>query len=150
MRSTGSKAIESKACRILLVDDDEGCRKVVASLLESFGHKVTAAESGSAALLLFSANPEYFDLVILDQEMPNLKGTEVAERLMGIRPNTPVMLFTGSGDDGWMRRARAIGVKEVVSKPLTIWNLLVAIDRTLPSRTVAAQNPCRKHLRLVV
>ena len=141
---------QPEAKSILLVDDDASCRKVLKALLESFGYTVTVASDGSTALVLFSTNPDYYDLVILDQEMPHMKGTAVAEQLMGIRPGAAIMLYTGSGDNGCVVTARAIGIREVILKPLTIWNLLAAIDGALESGVAPKKGLTRqRHLRLV-
>ena len=141
---------QPEAKRILLVDDDASCRKVLQTLLESFGYSVTVASDGDTALVLFSTNPDYYDLVILDQEMPHMKGTVVAEQFMGIRPAVAIMLYTGSGDDGCVMAARALGIREVILKPLTIWNLLTAIDGALESGVAPKKGLTRqRHLRLV-
>jgi DNA-binding response OmpR family regulator len=133
------------------VDDDAACRKVLQALLESFGYRVTIASDGSTALVLFSTNPDYYDLVILDQEMPTMSGTAVAQQLMSLRPAVAIMLYTGSGDNRRVMTARAIGIREVILKPLTIWNLLGAIDRTLGSEPTGTRGTSRqRHLRLVV
>jgi len=112
---------------------------------------VTLASDGSTALVLFSTNPDYYDLVILDQEMPTMSGTAVAQQLISLRPAAAIMLYTGSGDNRSVMTARAIGIREVVLKPLTIWNLLGAIDRTLESEPAATRDVSRqRHLRLVL
>lgn len=151
MNSSRPGTLQPEAKHILLVDDDAACRKVLQALLESFGYRVTLASDGSTALVLFSTNPDYYDLVILDQEMPTMSGTAVAQQLISLRPAAAIMLYTGSGDNRSVMTARAIGIREVVLKPLTIWNLLGAIDRTLESEPAATRDVSRqRHLRLVL
>jgi CheY-like chemotaxis protein len=150
MNTSRPGTLQPEAKHILLVDDDAACRKVLRALLESFGYRVTIASDGSTALVLFSTNPDYYDLVILDQEMPTMDGTAVAEQLVSLCPAVAIMLYTGSGDNRRVMAARAIGIREVVLKPLTIWNLLKAIDRVLESKTAATRGPSpQRHLRLV-
>jgi len=84
---------------ILVVDDDDGARTLVALALKRAGFEVVDASSGQAALDLVATTP--VSLVVLDMGMPGLSGTEVVEQLRA-RPETltlPVLLMTGSGDE---------------------------------------------------
>ncbi len=117
--------------RVLVVDDDEGCREFLKALLEFAGYQGTLSNTGFEAVRLFSTDPDYFDLVILDQEMPGLTGTEVARRLVSLRPAVSMLLYTGSPDDDLRNVARTIGIKEVVRKPLPGKELLRVIERIL-------------------
>jgi CheY-like chemotaxis protein len=76
---------------ILFVDDDEQIVNVVQQILERLGYHVAARTSSVEALEAFQAQPEKFDLVITDMTMPNMIGTELAKRLIDIRPDKNIV-----------------------------------------------------------
>jgi DNA-binding response OmpR family regulator len=78
---------------VLLVDDDELVRASIRTLLEKAGYVVHEAADGIAA---FAAFDDDISLVITDNQMPGLLGTELAKRLRRQRRNVPVILITGS------------------------------------------------------
>lgn len=81
---------------ILAVDDDPLILMNTAALLEDLGHHVIEANSAQEAFALFNEHPE-IDLVITDQAMPGMTGTQLASQIEQIRPNTPMILATGYG-----------------------------------------------------
>lgn len=96
--------------KILVVDDTEGIRNLLRSLLESAGFAVEEAENGVAALALLHA--KQFACVITDLEMPEMDGKALAERTKVLFPQIPVIMATGN-------RAAAEGapVFGIVGKP---------------------------------
>ncbi|HEX9199895.1 MAG TPA: response regulator [Acidobacteriaceae bacterium] len=78
---------------ILCVDDEEIPRKLRKLVLEKQGYEVVAAASGREALELLAAR--HFDLVLTDQMMPGMLGTELTGRIKAIRPSTPVVIISG-------------------------------------------------------
>lgn len=117
--------------RILFADDDIAFGTITKLLLECSGYEVRAVHSGSEALRAFLTSPAPFDLVILDQEMPDFKGTEVAEKLSTLRPGMPIVLYTACQDGDLATMARAVGIREVAAKSLTAEELLNVIARTV-------------------
>jgi two-component system, cell cycle sensor histidine kinase and response regulator CckA len=117
--------------RILFADDDLALGGITKLSLEHCGYEVRTVHSGFEALQAFSKSPRAFDLVILDQEMPDIKGTEVAARLSTLRPGMPILLYTGCQDGDLAVVARAVGIKEIAAKSLAIEELLCIIDRTV-------------------
>jgi len=83
--------------RILLVDDDELIRLSIGPMLATLGHEVHTAESGLEALDRLQAGLRV-DLVILDMNMPGMSGAEVLPRILGLRPEMPVLMATGYSD----------------------------------------------------
>lgn len=147
-RLAAMKTVHKQTKRILLVDDDADMREITRLLLEKYGHRVTAADCGSEALRVFSINPGYFDVVLLDQEMPDLKGTDIAPRLVGLRSNVPIVLYTGCVDEDLVEKARKAGIKEVATKPLPIDLLLEAIGRNSNGAPVGRRRTKRIESRL--
>lgn len=81
--------------RVLLADDEAGIRELTREVLEGEGFSVVEAPDGQAAVEAFEANPQGFDLAILDLVMPRLHGADVLERLQKLRPELPVLLISG-------------------------------------------------------
>jgi CheY-like chemotaxis protein len=79
--------------KLLCIDDDAGVRELYRVLFESYGYLVTVAESGHRGLGLFRSDK--FDGVVVDHEMPGLKGSEVAAVLKHTSPDTPVIMVSG-------------------------------------------------------
>ncbi len=123
--------MESAKKHILIADDDLALGGITRLSLEYSGYQVSAVHSGYEAVRAFSATPFSFDLVILDQEMPDLKGTEVAEKLNRLNPGQPILLYSGCEDEELPLMARAAGITEVAHKSLAIEELLCIIDKTL-------------------
>ena len=79
--------------RLLCVDDDAGVRELYRTLFGCHGYEVALAEDGNCALKLFHS--QKFDGVVVDHEMPGLKGSEVAALLKHESPATPVIMVSG-------------------------------------------------------
>ena len=117
--------------RILLVDDEVQLVRVMQQMLERLGYHVTARTSSVEALEAFCHQPEEFDLVITDQTMPNMTGAELAQEIMGIRSDIPVILFTGFSEVISEEKAKAMGIREYIMKPVITRDLAKAIRRVL-------------------
>lgn len=117
--------------RILLVDDEEQIILSARQMLEDLGYDVTSRTNSVEALELFVRQPDKFDLVMTDQAMPNMTGAELAKRLIGIRPETPIILFTGFSEVISEDKARAIGIREYVMKPVVMRDLAETIRKAL-------------------
>jgi CheY-like chemotaxis protein len=83
--------------KILVVDDDGLILMNTAALLEDLGHSVIEAGSGEEALALFAEHLD-IDLVVTDEAMPGMKGSQLAERVDELRPHIPLILATGYGE----------------------------------------------------
>ncbi len=105
--------------RILYIDDEELLAEMGRDMLERLGYHVTVRRSSIEALETFRNTPEEFDLVITDQTMPGITGSDLSRRMMQIRPDIPIILCTGYSDLIDERSAKTIGVKEFALKPIT-------------------------------
>lgn len=103
--------------RILFVDDEKMIADLGKARLEGLGYKVTAVESSEDALRVFEGDPDGFDLVITDQTMPRLAGSDLSQKILMIRPEMPIILCTGYSSIMDEVRAQKIGIKEYVMKP---------------------------------
>ena len=78
--------------RILFIDDEQVLIEIASQMLEQLGYEVLTKQSSSEALKLFRAEPDRFDLVITDMTMPHMTGDKLAQELMKIRPDMPIIL----------------------------------------------------------
>lgn len=83
--------------KVLAVDDDSLILLNTAALLEDLGHQVLEASSGRQALEILEANAD-IDLLITDQAMPNMTGTQLVQKVATLRPTLPIILATGYGE----------------------------------------------------
>jgi CheY-like chemotaxis protein len=117
--------------RVLLVDDEQAIVEVGKNILEHLGYEVIARTSSVEALELFKVAPERFDLVITDMTMPNMRGDRLAQEILRIRPGIPIILCTGFSESISEERAKALGIRAFVMKPLTMKELANAMRRVL-------------------
>lgn len=119
--------------RILLVDDEEVLADLVREILEDVGYKVTIFTSSPAALQAFSAAPATFDLIVADEKMPEMSGTDLAQEIMEIRPSVPVILYTDFPEIAAEKKAGLLGVRAIVRKSSRMEELVASIRRLLES-----------------
>jgi PAS domain S-box-containing protein len=135
--SSEQKAREEKPVptgteRILFVDDEQALVKMGKQLLEFLGYKVTTSTSSIEALELFKVQPDKFDLVITDLTMPNMTGDELAQKLMAIRPDIPVILCTGFSTKMTAEKTKKMGIRAFVLKPVIKQDIAETIRKVLP------------------
>ena len=123
--------------KILFVDDEEiSIVKIMKELLEQMGYQISSSNSSIEALQLFREKPDEYAIVITDEIMPKMKGSELAEEILRIRPDIPVILITGYCDPDLIEKAKATGVKEVLIKPVTLGKLTKTIRELLSDKKV--------------
>jgi FixJ family two-component response regulator len=82
-------------------------------------------------LQAFRAEPKRFDLVLTDETMPDLTGTEFAREVLQLRPGISIILMSGYGDTQLSERAQAAGVIDVIRKPLIRRDIAEPVARAL-------------------
>jgi CheY-like chemotaxis protein len=117
--------------RILFIDDEETLAEMGKKMLESLGYNATPMTSSIEALALFRKDPKQFDLVITDTTMPHIPGDILAQELMKIRPNIPVVISTGHSKRMSREKAKEMGIKGFLMKPLTMRNLAETVRKVL-------------------
>jgi len=119
--------------RLLLIDDEDSFREILAAILAHAGHTVMEATDGRKALALCRTYPA--DLVITDLVMPDYEGIELIALLRRERPALPVIAMSGgllrSAD--YLALATKFGVRRTFYKPFPPAALLRAIEQLLPS-----------------
>ena len=120
--------------RILLIDDEQQIIDIERQILERLGYTVTAKTDSQEALEEFAAQPDHFDLVITDMTMPKMTGDQLAQRMMDIKPQIPVILCTGFNETISEEKALAMGIDKFVMKPIVKDELASTIRTVLDNR----------------
>jgi PAS domain S-box-containing protein len=120
--------------RVLLVDDEEGMLEAITAMLRKLGYEVDFRTDPREALDVFRANPERYDAVITDQTMPGITGAELAAQILHIRPDIPIILCTGYSELVTDERAKALGIREFVMKPIVMREMARTIRRALEGK----------------
>jgi PAS domain S-box-containing protein len=120
--------------RILFVDDEPMIMKLGQRMLEKQGYTVETRASGTDALECFRQDPHGFDLVVTDMTMPGMRGDRLAEEIMAIRPDIPVILSTGYSKQISNEKAREMGIRAFVMKPLTQHELANTVREVLDEK----------------
>jgi PAS domain S-box-containing protein len=118
---------------VMVVDDEHPLVALAKEMLADLGYEPVGFESSSAALAAFQAEPQRFDLLLSDEAMPDLVGTDLAREVRQIQPTLPVILMSGNGGAQLKQKAAAIGVNEMLRKPLQSRDLAESLARVLES-----------------
>jgi signal transduction histidine kinase len=128
-QSTGT--MEGGTERILIVDDEPDLAEINRLALERLGYEVTATTDSREALDLFREEPARYDLVITDQAMPQITGIHLAENILKIRRDIPIILCTGYSHTVSQDKANSAGISEFLMKPVAKGELAHAVRRAL-------------------
>ncbi|MBU2515384.1 PAS domain S-box protein [bacterium] len=116
---------------ILFVDDDEQIVEFMERSLEALGYQFTGNFGSIEAFNTFCLSPEQFDIVISDMDMNGYSGDVLAQKLLEIRSDIPIIICTGYDELLTEERAREIGIREVILKPFMIDEINEIIRRIL-------------------
>ena len=119
----------TRMARILVVDDEEVVRRVIATWLKRWGHTVVEADSADAGLALMEANP--VEILVVDLNMPTHSGLWLIERVRERWPSTPIIVESGAHDDDKIQSAKRYGVIAFVPKPFGRETIHQAIEQAL-------------------
>jgi DNA-binding NtrC family response regulator len=120
--------------RVLLVDDDEALRSLGHAMLTRLGYDVVVCTRSPDALETFAATPEWFDLVVTDYTMPSLTGAQLVVACRHLRPDLPVLLYTGWLEVPEAGHDPAPGRMAVLQKPFSLHELDSALRHLLGAR----------------
>ena len=119
--------------RIIIVDDEEFFREVIRESLGLLGYEVVAQSSSLQTLHTIKNNPKGFDLLITDQTMPEMTGTQLAQHILAINPFMPIILCTGYSETITEDNASNFGISKLLMKPVNIEELATAVHNVLKS-----------------
>ncbi len=132
----GGKHLEEKPVpkgteRILFVDDEPALVTLVERILSKLGYSIITKTDSLEALDLFKGDPSLFDLVITDMTMPGMTGDRLAQNLMEIRKDIPIILCTGYSEYISEERAKKTGIRAFIMKPFEMRVLAETIRKVL-------------------
>ena len=120
--------------RILIAEDEEGIRSLVARALSMDGHAVTTAHDGAEALDVLAREHGAFELLLSDIRMPVMDGIALALAAARDHPQISILLMTGFAD----QRERAFGldtlIHDVIAKPFTLATIRTAVSEALKAK----------------
>jgi CheY-like chemotaxis protein len=119
---------------ILFIDDEESIVFVGRNRLERLGYKVEARMNPVEAIELFRNNPDQFDLVITDMTMPEMNGEQLSKMILKIRPDMPIILCSGFSEKINEDKAKEIGIRRFVAKPISRNELANLVRQILDER----------------
>ena len=126
--------------RVLVVDDNDTCRKVLVQQCSAWGMNVSAVPSGKEALALLRTKAhlrDYFDAVLLDQNMPGMTGMQLAAKIKedpSLNHDILVVMLTGISNAPSKVIARNAGVKRILAKPVAGYTLKTTLAEELAQR----------------
>jgi PAS domain S-box-containing protein len=127
-----SIAKQGRKARVLVIDDEESVRSVLARTLSQVKHEVTVAENGEEGIRLFKEKE--FDIVLTDLGMPGMSGWEVCRMIKQISPRTPVGMITGWGMELGKGKMEEYGLDFLIPNPFEFNQILKVVAETMESK----------------
>ena len=128
---TDHPTVEMDRTRVLIVDDEEGLRSLMATALEEAGCTVYQAADGEEGMTQFRRHGHELDVVVLDLTMPKMSGDEVFRRIRASRPQTRVILCSGYTEEDISRQFDGLGLDGFIEKPFTPSELIEKVGTVL-------------------
>src|ERR1017187_2422369 len=125
IRDSAEPPVPIRSRRVLVADDDEGIRYLIATVLAGTGINVNTVSDGQQAWE--ALHHEHYDLLITDNEMPRLTGIELIERIRDEGMNLPIIIASGSFPMEKVRDKPELQIATVLPKPFRILELLNAV-----------------------
>jgi two-component system, chemotaxis family, chemotaxis protein CheY len=115
------------AQRILIVDDDKDVREFIAELFLQQNWQIDTAEDGKQAIQ--QASEIDFDIILMDLIMPRVNGLEAIREIIKQKPDSKIIIITGSQYKNMISEAISSGAKLFVKKPFSAEKILTAVKR---------------------
>jgi DNA-binding NtrC family response regulator len=125
---------------ILIAEDDDLTRELLAKVLRRDGHEVAEVADGGEAIELLRREGSRFELILTDVQMPVASGTEILEEAARSQPDTPVVLITAYAEPGAAMDAISRGAADYLAKPVDVVALRETVVRALERRRLAGEN----------
>jgi len=116
---------------VMILDDEQPLVELAEEVIARLGYEPVGFVSSVAALQAFNAEPRRFDVIITDETMPDLVGTEFARRIRSLAPEIPILLMSGRAVATLNERAMQVGINEVLRKPLHNRDIADSLARVL-------------------
>src|SRR3954471_17629873 len=117
--------------RVLLVEDEKPLMLLTEEMLAALNYEPAGFTRPAEALEEFRANADHFDVVVLDQIMPGMTGTELARQMRHLRADVPVLLISGYSGPVLAQEALSAGIGHILTKPLDLRQIAEAMAKVL-------------------
>ena len=134
--------------KILLVDDEEVFTRNMAKLLTTRGYRVTAVNSGDAAIQALEAQP--VDVIVLDLKMPGMDGLTTLKEIQKLGLFTQTLMLTGHGSIDSALEAMKLGAYDYLTKPCEIEDLVAKIEGAWEKKDGAVKQDIQEKIQKVV
>jgi two-component system, NtrC family, nitrogen regulation response regulator NtrX len=124
--------------KILVIDDEQGIREVLAGILEDEGYEVFTSEDGIEGLTLLKTEP--IDLVLLDVWLPNMGGIDVLKQIKATYPETQVIIISGHGNIDLAVKAVKLGAFDFMEKPLSLERVVTLVRNAIAMEELKKEN----------
>lgn len=132
MPTAGDEAVvRGNGEAVMIVDDEQTLVRLGEEMIAALGYEPVGFTSPAAALEAFRRDPERFAAVLSDETMPGMTGTGLAAQLISIRADVPVVLMSGYASAALAARARSVGAREVLGKPLNSRDIARALAASI-------------------
>jgi signal transduction histidine kinase/ActR/RegA family two-component response regulator len=121
---------------ILFVDDEKEITFMGKRMLESLGYTVDIKTDSQEALLDFKKDPYKYDLIVTDQAMPKMMGTELISKVKQIRPDLKSIIITGYQDSIPRDAMEQFGIADIISKPIILSEFSELIRKVLTKQKI--------------
>ncbi len=128
----------SKTIRILVIDDEPLMRITIQDALEAEGYKVTSTDTGGNGLSILRDTG--MDIIITDLKLPDIDGIGILKEVKKISPDTQVIMITAYGSIDSAITAMKEGAVDYLTKPFSMDELLLIINRTLRVKQLEEEN----------
>jgi CheY-like chemotaxis protein len=122
---------------VMIVDDEEMLVRLGEEMIAGLGYEAVGFVSAAEALEEFRTDVQRFAAVLSDETMPGMTGSQLAEQIIAIRPDIPIVLMSGYAGPTLAARARSAGAREVLSKPLAAHDIARVLAAVIPAPSTA-------------
>jgi signal transduction histidine kinase/CheY-like chemotaxis protein len=129
--SEPSSTMPFTPANIIFVDDEAALSELFRETLSEAGYNVTAFSDSTLALKMFESDPQHFDLMVADIAMPALNGINLSKRILELRPQMPIILYTGFSDATIQKSCKELGINRVLLKPILPESLSQVVAQVL-------------------
>ena len=130
---------EETASRILVIDDEESIREMLAQALEIGGFQVETATDGMEGLEKFNVDKS-FDVILTDLMMPKVNGMQVLEEVKKLDPTVELIMLTGFGGNESAIEAMKKGAYDYLQKPTNVEELFITVQKAIERRRLSEEN----------
>lgn len=135
----------NKKIKVLLADDEDTFRRIMANELSRMGYDVAQVENGEDAVS--KLNEKDFDIVLLDINMPVMSGVEALNKIKEISPSTEVLMLTGEASVESAVKSMKLGAYDYLTKPCKLYELDMLLNKAYEKRMLTKEN---KNLKFMV